>query len=155
MWSGVKTQRFAGFFQHPVKAHVLIVMNRLVTDRRDHETRHLRMIGILLNDPFAGFRFRKRQVKHRMNTVLGGQHIVGQPFVVTFGQANLDLDFRVHAERQHRRRKRDLIIQSHAFHGAADQNDIPVRAVFGFGDFLKALIVADAPTNPLVRRKAG
>ena len=99
-------------------------MDRPVPDRGDHEPDNARGVAELLDYLHARFRFVERQVEHGFDRGVMCTYALGDPPRVRTGDAYLHISDRVHAQRQHRRGKQDLKVDSHRFHRPFDDRRV-------------------------------
>ena len=132
--AGVERERQAGLLDRRIDLHVAVVVHRPVAHRRDHEAGHALLAGELLDHAVARLRIVERQVDHRADARLLGQHALGEPAIVGVGQRDLGLDLRVQAELQHRRGKQHGDVDAHGVHPAPRQRHVAVHAGLGLLD---------------------
>ncbi len=96
--------------------HEAVLVDGLVANRGDHESEHSRRLGELLDHLDRSLRVADRQVCHRPDPRAGGEHVADQPPVVCTTQLDLVLRLWMSAERQHRRREEDRIVDRHLVH---------------------------------------
>ncbi len=109
----------------------------------------LSLLAVLLDLFDAGLRRVERQVDHALEAVVLGQDALDQPFVVGGAERDLELVLRMHAERQHRRRKYHVVVEAERVHGAARQLDEVVGAL-RLDLLQQRLLMRDAPVDMLV-----
>ena len=125
-------------------------MHRLVAGRADGVADHAVVAGIALDLLDAGLRRVERQIEQALEPVVLGQDALDQPFVVGAAERGLELVLRMHAEREHRGRKHDLVVEAERVHGAARQLDEAVRAAF-LDRLEQALLMRHAAIEMLVQ----
>jgi hypothetical protein len=99
-------------------------MNRPVARRGDEKPDHAFLLAELLDELVGRVGIVERQVEHRHQSRLARQHPLTEPAIVGARQRHLNLDLRMHAERQHRRREQHRDVDADRVHPALGQRDV-------------------------------
>ena len=150
---GVEAERHAGVLQRRIEPHVGIVPDRLVTRRRDGEADDARLAGEFLDALHAGVGIVERQIEQRLLARVLRQNLLDQPAVIGLGERHLGVDLRMHAEREHRGREHDHVVDAHRVHGALGELHLAVQA--RRGRLALELLVGNASGDVLVKRAVG
>ena len=155
---GMEGDRLAHLLEQRIGLDVGVVVHRLVARRRHHEADHALLVAEILHRLVGGFRIVERQIQHRDDAGLDREDALAEPAIVGAAHRHLDLDLRMQAEKQHRRREQAGIIDAHGVHPFERHADVavlePAELVVSL-DVVPAQVMArDAPTDVLISDRA-
>ena len=123
----MERQRHPQFLNRRIGLGIGVVIDAAIMGGGDHETDHALLVAELADDAVAGFRIVERQVEHRLEARVLGEHALAQPAVIGGGERDLDLDARTRCEVEHRRREHAGDVDAHGVHPAPHQRDVAMR----------------------------
>ena len=119
--AGMERERLAGLLDHRIELHVADCGGPACCASTTVKPMTPSSSAYCLTMLDAGLRRVERKVDQALEPLVLRQDALDEPAVVGAPTRHLDVVLRMHAERQHRRREHDLVVEAHRVHGAARQ----------------------------------